>query len=180
MNEIRTAYIEAFHRGLAELKAEGRDCYPEICLELNTKRSQEVYRLFVCDVIEKKADGSTGVIEFNIDPIQATFPGLTDLRPLVWNSITFTCTRSHFVEADVLAWAHRWIHDESPPLGAQDGLTGIIHSVTEPEVSGEFVSVAVDFGSAPIQALDELLAVFSSGLQSAISVFSEMSSRRHR
>jgi hypothetical protein len=173
MNEVRKRYLRAFHKGLADLKAEGRECYPEVRVELNSNSSREFYRLWVLDVLEKKPDGSTGVIEFNIDPVETIFPGLPGTRPLVWNSITFSCARSHFDEADLLAWGERWIHDESPPLGSQDNLTGIIHSITQPEVKGDLVSFSIDFGSAPLQAFDELLLVLAPYLESAISVLEE-------
>jgi len=171
MEEIRSKYVKAFHKGLADLAAEGRECYPEIGLQLHSPRSRDLYRLFVCDVLEKKPDGSTGLIEFNVDPVEAQFPGLVGTRSLAWNSITFKCGRARFVEADLINWGERWIHDESPPFGAQDNLTGIIHSVTEPEISGEHISVAVDFGSAPLQAFEELLAILSPCLEDAVSGF---------
>jgi hypothetical protein len=60
----------------------------------------------------------------------------------------------------------RWIYDESPPLGPQDDLAGIIHSVSSPARSGEFVEFEVDFGSAPLAAFEELVGERSGCLHS--------------
>ena len=171
MDDIRKRYVAAFHRGLADLKAEGRDCTPEVRVELNTQHSHNLYRLYVIDALEKKQDGSIGAIEFNIDPSEAAFPGQPGMRPLVWNSITFSCIHKSFAESELLAWGERWIHDESPPMGPQDGLTGIIHSVTQPKIEGDLVTLSIDFGSSPLQALEELLKALAPCLQSAVSIF---------
>jgi hypothetical protein len=171
MDEIRRKYIAAFQRGLADLKAEGRDCTPEVRVELNTQYSHDLYRLYVIDALEKKPDGSIGAIEFNIDPTEESFPGQAGMRPLVWNSITFSCVHEGFAESELLAWGERWIHDESPPMGQQDGLTGIIHSVTQPKFDGNLVTLSIDFGSSPIEAFSELLKILAPSLQSAVSMF---------
>ncbi|WP_211340623.1 hypothetical protein, partial [Thermomonas haemolytica] len=54
----------------------------------------------------------------------------------------------------------------SPPLGPQNDLTGIIHSVTEPSLTHSHIEFSVDFGSAPVAAFDELVALLGSNLHS--------------
>lgn len=45
-------------------------------------------------------------------------------------------------------------------------LTGIIDSVTEPRIAGSQAEFSVDFGSAPVAAFDELVALLGSSLRS--------------
>ena len=101
-----------------------------------------------------------------MEPSSIQIPGLPIDAPIVWNGIEFRCVPEHFPEEALVSWGSRWITDESPPLGPQDNLTGIIHSVTEPSSSHSHVEFSVDFGSAPVVAFDELVALLGSNLYS--------------
>ena len=157
MREVRAKYIATFHSLLRELEAEGKLVAPEVRIEINQQSAQELYRLYVMDFLEQQPDGTVGAIELPCDPIETTYPGLHIDGPVGWSGITFKCRSETFSEGALLAWGNRWIHDESPPLGPQDGLTGVIHSVGEPETLDGTVEFSVDFGSAPIQAFEELV-----------------------
>jgi hypothetical protein len=158
MREVRAKYIAEFQKLLQELQSDGKHISPEVRLEVNEESDHELYRLYVMDFLERKPDGTVGAIELGCAPIETAHPGLRIDAPICWNGVTFKCLAASFPEDDVLAWGNRWIHDESPPLGQQDGLTGVIHSVSEPKTVGENVEFSVDFGSAPFEAFDELLA----------------------
>jgi hypothetical protein len=152
---------------LSSLSSQGRSVYAEICFELDRPevRSQ-LYRLYVVDILERLSDGKTKVIEINVDPSFVQMPGLPVDAPIAWNGIEFRCVPDRFPEDALVSWGRRWITDESPPLGPQDDLTGIIHSVTEPSLSHSQIEFSVDFGSAPVAAFDELVALLGSNLRS--------------
>jgi hypothetical protein len=158
MREVRAKYIVDFQNLLRKLTSEGKQVSSEIRIELERSSAQDLYRLYVMDFLERKPDGTIGAIELACDPIITAYPNLQIDAPVCWNGITFKCRAHAFSESDVLAWGNRWIHDECPPLGSQDGLTGVIHSVSEPENIGGNIEFSVDFGSAPFQAFEELLA----------------------
>jgi hypothetical protein len=156
MRHARSNYISFFNRALRHRRDLGENVTEEVCLALNKQVAHDLYRLFVVDILERKPDGSIGVVEINADPVFASHPELTIDAPVAWNGITFRCTPFAFPESRLIAWGERWIHDEAPPLGPQDGLTGIIHSVTPPERVRGLIEFSVDFGSAPFEAFEEL------------------------
>ena len=174
MRDVRAKYIAAFHEVLHELETEGRRVTPEVRVEVNLQASHELYRLLVVDVLEQKPDGTVGAIEINCDEIATSHGGLHIEAPVVWNGVVLKCRKEGFSENGVLAWGNRWILDESPPLGPQDGLTGVIHSVTQPEIVSDAVEFSVDFGSAPFQAFEELLACLGSSI---LAVGNELTDR---
>lgn len=157
MQSVRDKYIASFHKLWQQLESQGRKIAPEIRIELSRSSEHDLYRQYVMDFLERRPDGTVGSIEMSCDPVETTVPGLAIAGPVGWNGITFACNGSTFHEVDLLNWGNRWIHDESPALGPQDGLTGVIHSVASPELVGGNIEFTVDFGSAPMEAFDELL-----------------------
>lgn len=158
LDAARSKYLEHFRSTLDSLKANGRDLHAEICLDLTHREVRDaLYRLYVVDILERAPDGSSSVIDCNIDPIKISSTILPFHSPIAWNGVEFFCDPKLFDESLLLSWAGRWLSDENPPLGAQDGFTGIIHSVTEPSLRGDLMYFSVDFGSAPIAAFDELI-----------------------
>lgn len=167
IEQTRAHYLQQLNSTLSSLSSEGRSVYAEICLELERPQARsQLYRLYVVDILERLPDGETKVIEINVEPRSIQIPGVPIGAPIVWNGIEFRCIPEHFPEEALVAWGSRWITDESPPFGPQDNLTGIIHSVTEPSLSNSRVEFSVDFGSAPVVAFDELVALLGGNLQS--------------
>lgn len=167
IEQARSHYLQQLSSTLLSLSSQGRSVYPEICFELERPEARsELYRLYVVDILERLPDGETKAMDINVDPSPMHVPGLPIDAPIVWNGIEFRCVPEHFPEEALVSWGSRWITDESPPLGPQDDLTGIIHSVTEPVLSHSHVEFSVDFGSAPVTAFDELVALLGGNLQS--------------
>jgi len=167
IDKTRSLYLKQLSSTLSSLSSEGHSVYAEICLELERpEASRQLYRLYVVDILERLPDGETKVIEINVEPCHIQVPGVPIDAPIVWNGIEFRCVPEHFPEEALVSWGSRWITDESPPFGPQDNLTGIIHSVTEPSSSHSHVEFSVDFGSAPVAAFDELVALLGSNLHS--------------
>jgi hypothetical protein len=173
MSEARANYIAFFNKALLARQRERQGVTAEVRVELNKHASHELYRLFVVDALERKPDGTIGVVEFNSDPVSASYPELNIQTPVAWNGVTFGCSGLAFPEEKLLAWGERWIHDEAPPLGPQDGLTGIIHYVTQPERVWGHMEFSVDFGSAPFRAFEELLLALPGQIQGVGSYFTE-------
>jgi hypothetical protein len=121
------------------------------------------------DALAKKPDGSHTAIRFTASPVEANYPGLRIASPLMWHELTFRCRPTGFPEDRLLAWGNRWIHDEAPPLGGQDGLTGIIHSVSQPELRNSLLEFTVDLGSAPFEAFEELLLSLAGHVEAVLT-----------
>ena len=167
IESTRTHYLERLKEALSSLASEGRSAYPEICLELSRPEvMRQIYRLHVVDIVERLPNGESTVLEINVAPMATPGTGLPIDAPIAWNGIEFRCYSASFPEEALSEWAERWITDESPPMGPQDGLTGIIHSITEPVLRDSDMEFSVDFGSAPIAAFEELTELLGSSLRS--------------
>lgn len=77
---------------------------------------------------------------------------------MAWNGVDFHLN-TNFNWGPLESWALRWLDVEDQHHQDSDGLQGVIHSVTAPEIRGELAEFSVDFGSAPILAFEELLHV---------------------
>jgi hypothetical protein len=167
LEQARSHYLNELNSALSAFLAEGRNVYAEICLEIERLEVRsELYRLYVVDILERLPDGGTRMEEINVEPRSLQITGLPIDAPIAWNGIEFRCTSQGFPEEALVSWGRRWIRDDSPPLGPQNNLTGIIHSVTEPCLSRSYMEFSVDFGSAPVEAFDELVALLGSSLRS--------------
>ncbi|WP_152604043.1 hypothetical protein [Methylotenera sp. N17] len=85
-----------------------------------------------------------------------------DLYPFVWNRVEFRSTYTPKNIQLLTDWTTKWMDLEDKNPVDKNGLSGAIHSVTYPSSNNSFWYFMVDFGSAPTQSLDELLAVLSS------------------
>jgi len=167
IEQARSHYLTRLRSVLSSLSSEGRSVFAEICIELpRPEARRRIYRLYVVDVLERRPNGENHVVEVNISPSTMRVRDLPIDAPIAWNGIEFRCASENFPEEALASWGSRWITDESPPLGPQDGFTGIIHSVTEPCLRDRQVEFSVDFGSAPIAAFDELITLLGANLRS--------------
>jgi hypothetical protein len=167
LEQARSHYLNELNSALSALLSDGRSAYAEICLEIERPEARnELYRLYVVDIVERLPDGETKMVEINVEPRSLQIAGLPIDAPIAWNGVEFRCNPLDFPEEALVSWGRRWIKDDSPPFGPQDNLTGIIHSVTEPSLNRSYMEFSVDFGSAPIEAFDELVALLGSGLRS--------------
>ena len=171
IENARSHYLKQLNATLSLLSSQGRRVHAEICLELERPEARSrLYRLYVADIVEQ-LPGETKIIDINVGPVTVHIPHMPIDAPIVWNGIEFRCIPEHFPEEALVEWGNRWIADESPPLGPQDNLTGIIHSVTEPSLKDSHIEFSVDFGSAPVAAFCELVELLGGNLLSIGSFF---------
>lgn len=167
IEQVRSYYLTKMRSALMSLSSQGREVYSEICLELpRLETHRQLYRLYVVDIFERLPNGETKLADVNVDPLSVAASDLAVDAPIAWNGIKFRCASKNFPEEALASWGMRWISDDAPPLGPQDEFAGIIHSVSEPAVCDFQVEFSVDFGSAPIAAFDELVALLGGHLRS--------------
>src|SRR5690606_34968758 len=131
LEQARSQYLNELNSVLSSLSSQGRSVYAEICMEIERPEARnELYRLYVVDILERLPDGETRMLEINVDPSPVEIAGLRVDAPVAWNAIEFRCSADGLPEDALVAWGSRWISDASPPSGPQDNLTGIIHSIT--------------------------------------------------
>jgi len=155
-------YLDA----LASYQAEFQPGGPEVMLQLSDNGQPQVFRLYRVDM----ASGATtppSLSDVNLPPIADTgaqeyflLSGLAvELHPIHWNGVEFFTNRISSDSQEFQAWCSKWLDiEEVGPLN-EHGLLGAIHSVTTPEPEGDGTSFSVDFGSAPIGAVEELFSL---------------------
>jgi hypothetical protein len=89
------------------------------------------------------------------------------LGPFQWQQLPFRMP--HRRRADwqpFQEWFWRWFREDED---GDDGLLGAVHFLSDPEVLGKAVAFEVDLGSAPVEALEELLdAIAVTGVKQCV------------
>lgn len=81
------------------------------------------------------------------------------VEPFVWNGVEVSVGGIRADDAAIAEWALDWIDLDEVSVAKPDGFLGVIHSMLEPRSVGGRVEIAVDFGSAPIEAVLHLFTV---------------------
>jgi hypothetical protein len=79
------------------------------------------------------------------------------LHPFYWNGCDFILHVKSLENDWLIEWAKKWIDELDDKQEDVNGLTGVIHSATKPELENDTFSFSVDFGSADIEAFLELI-----------------------
>ncbi len=87
-----------------------------------------------------------------------------DIRPFPWNACKLKIANASDDLAPLNQWFDRWFDPEEKLVPGEDGLLGVIHAMTfDQPVDGARI-LLIDFGSAPIEAFQELIdAIFEIG-----------------
>lgn len=116
------------------------------------------------DAIRRKGNGksitvdSTSRIAF--DPILTKF-GQCDVRiaSFTWDAVQLTVNglKEQDVHEIAPAWFFRWFDAEDKNAANAEGLYGVVHFLGDPKVVTGGIELSIDFGSAPAEALNDLL-----------------------
>lgn len=162
--KIREHYLGAYLTSLAAFQAEHRPSGPEVLFELQRECAYP-FRLYRMDMASNSG-GKPKMQEVNpathlsFDPFTETT--LTNLEvtihPIAWNGVDFRINATP-AWGELEAWTLRWLDVGDKHTQDAKGLQGVIHSVTVPKPDGDHSTFSVDFGSAPVLALEELFHV---------------------
>ena len=177
LNGFRAHYMDFYLRVIRKLAEEPERCVPEVLLQIGGREElPEMFQLYRVDIL-RGSNEQPQVSEVNHDRLPVgpdVRAGIGDLEatisPLLWNGDEFLCDSFDPRDAAFAAWMIMWMDpdDENPP--DEDGLGGCIHSVTWPEPVGDAVGFSIDFGSAPAEALVELLGILSGSGTKSVTV----------
>jgi hypothetical protein len=81
--------------------------------------------------------------------------------PISWESSCFAFQSPDFHLNLLSSWLNEWIDLEEVKEQDGDGLSGVVHSCTGIEGDSFHWQLLTDFGSAPMAAFDELLALLA-------------------
>jgi hypothetical protein len=160
LSEARERYMAKYRAVVRVERLRHDKCVPEVLLELGDGKN--LYkRLYRAD-IGLNDGGNASFIEINLDQdstIESECAEIVGAKvvifSLVWNDVSIVAKDIRHV--DIEAWHAKWADPEDKMPADQDGLAAVIHSVSEPNGVDGSIRLAVDFGSAPIAAVIELI-----------------------
>lgn len=163
---VRSHYLEKLVASFENFRALHSLSALEVLFELQRECAYP-FRLYRVDMASNTEDGPKlqevnpeGYLNFSAitETISETLQ--VTLNPIAWHGVDFDCDKV-LTATDLEGWAMRWLDVEDEHLQDIVGLQGVIHSVTAPEVQASRTEFSVDFGSAPVEALKELLYLLS-------------------
>jgi hypothetical protein len=139
-----------FEQGAAEVK-------------LQISGDSEFYRNYFCaDFASNDDDGHVVELapdeEVTFDPVEVSL-GEMDMTVtrLVWNDVTVTSNDRTLLASDFAEWFETWFDPEETTFDPDTRFSACIHSLKV-----DSAQVTVDFGTAPVTALADLLMRFES------------------
>lgn len=153
---VETSRSPALYRIVMEPVARDRDGvpYPDSGLNLPTRH----------DFIATMSDGTTETFYVSTDhylhfePMEFAYRGVTITQhPFVWTEVTITVSGT--IGPPLNPRLKRWYLAHLGELDAEHDHTPaeVVHYMSEPAYSGDHLVLEVDFGSANIKALTDLL-----------------------
>jgi len=116
------------------------------------------------EVVDSIMVGTERLIAFA--PLEFEWSGglAVRLAPFPWDYCELRLGAPVFDPAHFRAWFDRWFDaEDSRPEGAR-GFKGVVHFMSDPAVVDGVTRLLVDFGSAPVEAFEQLLdAAVASG-----------------
>ncbi|MGW8393115.1 hypothetical protein [Pseudoduganella sp. HUAS MS19] len=87
-------------------------------------------------------------------------PAIVYVAPFVWDAVVLRVGGlvPEQVGAVLAPWFMDWFDPEDTNQKNAEGLFGVVHFASDPQPDGAMVAVELDLGSAPVQALEDLLA----------------------
>ena len=152
---------------------------PEVLLQLSDNGVARPFRLYRIDLASGSANppnltdvNPVNAPEFEIERITLPSGLAMTLEPFHWNGQGMAQDFSRVAD-----WCLQWIDESESNQPDVRGLLGAIHSVTAPEVRDDGVFFSVDFGSAPVEAVNSLIDLLSLMGPNAVRISSMWASK---
>ncbi|MYM26057.1 hypothetical protein GTP46_25845 [Duganella sp. FT135W] len=136
----------------------------ELLLSINNDAIPYPYRYLRVDLMSKTDDGQNKPTEVRIDldpnfkPQMYKFGPLTlELHPFLWNQVQILLNSAPNNIKQIEDWITHWLDIEDQGGMNREGLSGAVHSFTQLQKTGDWWHMTGDFGTAPIEALVELI-----------------------
>jgi len=166
----RDRYLAFFRKGIRARRETQPSATPELLLLPDgNEQLPDLYRLYRMDLIWKNEQDQHRMNEFNLDPLPempAVLEGSVGnmsvvFYPVVWNAFEFRFPNIESDWAEFDRWYQKWLNLDDTNFRDSDGLSGVVHHAARPQIEGEMLVIPVDFGSAPVNAVIELLQVLA-------------------
>lgn len=167
LRQAREEYLERYRRVLHAKREEGADCTVEVWVEPNVPPGQPRMPHPLCiDILVKGADGPSmaRVSDLSgegslIDTIQI---GAAPARIYAtrWEDMAAWFRSADPDWSRLELWQKKWMDVDRGQSDDDEDFCGVVHYLGRPVAEGGGHLFQMDFGSAPIQALTELLDCF--------------------
>lgn len=137
-------------------------------MELNSESETLLFNLSRIDYIitennEYKIEELTPETYTNHQKIDLNFGDLNiELNPFFWHGCELIIKSNSKENKEyewLKKWTKKWIDEDDEFEINKNGLSGVIHNVSIPIFENNEISITVDLGSAPVEALIELLDI---------------------
>jgi hypothetical protein len=162
--QVREHYIKALLASFVEFKAAYSPSSLEVMFELQRQESLP-YRLYRADMAanvsgEAKLQEVNASTHLSFKPFKLDTGGslVATLHPVVWNDVGIK-TNVRLPDALIEDWAMQWLDMDDHHAQDENGLQGVIHSISRDDTGDEGTELTVDFGSAPVGALNDLIEI---------------------
>jgi hypothetical protein len=179
VKDIRASYLKFFRSTLAEMRRREAGVVPEVLIRVNgPPEMDEVYHLLRADILSQE-NGAPQVTMIQLRSIPAGDTAdilvgdqMVRVQPFLWEecSIAFSCVDPKLVRSRLQEWLLHRIDKEETHTPDQDGLHGIVHSMSPLLGVGTRHHFVADFGSAPVEIFEEVLNLLVQAGAQRISV----------
>jgi len=164
--QVRQHYLIGLIASFQEYEISHKPSSLEVMFELQRAVALP-FRLFRADMASN-VNGEANIQEVNLNShlsfetfVEESVFGLTvEVQPMHWNDVEVYANAQ--IESTAFEeWALKWLDLEDKHATSADGLQSVIHSITFHEQEIGCSRVTVDWGSAPLEAIEELLQLLS-------------------
>jgi hypothetical protein len=167
----RDRYVAFFEASVAEARRQNPQSASELLISLNSEALPYPYRYLRVDLIEKLADRSDRACELWLDPAPDfegrgfdLGPVKIELYPFTWCAVQLAFDTPLADTNELEAVLTKWLNLDDEGFD-NEGPANAIHSVSQIETNGQFWDLIIDFGTAPADAmLDVIDLLLNSGI----------------
>jgi hypothetical protein len=170
LDDIRERYLKEFRECMAYVKQKGMEVMSEAaCTHEDGSLAREgalnlPMRLDVVGLADGEGKDDIcvdSITMLSFEPMDFEWTDGLPIRlaPFTWD----TCDIRAFGIPETSDWSHlrgwfdRWFDGEDKRQADEHGLFGVIHFLSDPKRECDAMIMRVDFGSAPVEAFEELL-----------------------
>jgi hypothetical protein len=166
----RAHYLDHFVSCIAADRAD----WTEVLLTMDRPAPDELYKLYRADALrEINTDEGLQIVEIqHREPLphapwrKMKGESILEVRPFHWNRCIVEVLADRIDRAALIAWGTHWIDLEDLKQPDAERLKGVIHFLSPPSYPGGKLTFLVDFGTAPVKAVTELVQVLTIGSKS--------------
>jgi hypothetical protein len=173
----RERYVSFYSEAKASLSADREDVVGELLISINNDEIPYPYRYFRADLVAKGQNGQPELTEIQLDTDPAfeacryDFGAFqVELYPFAWSAVQVVFDKPPRIVEQIEDWITHWLDVDDRGATSHQGLSGAIHSFSQVESNGQWWFLTGDLGTAPADALIDLIDLLASQGMSRIAL----------